>query len=106
QNRPAAWFALLGAMVMGGGALLPWAQKATIVGAGHLGWRDAAGNPGGGFFLLLLAITVMTISVRCMAGSYSRGWRAALVALAVASLGLLSVEAVRVQQAISEVAEL
>ncbi len=106
QNRPAAWFALLGALVMVAGALLPWAQKATVRGGAELGWRDAEGDPGGGFFVLLLAITVMTISVRCMAGSYSRGWRAALVALAVASLGLLAVEAVRVQQAIDEVAEL
>lgn len=106
QNRPAAWFALLGALVMVGGALLPWAQKATVAGGVDLGWRDAQGDPGGGFFVLLLAITVMTISVRCMAGSYSRGWRAALVALAVASLALLTIEAVRVQQAIDEVAEL
>lgn len=106
QNRPAAWFALLGALVMVAGALLPWAEKATATGGADLGWRDADGDPGGGFFVLLLAITVMTISVRCMAGSYSRGWRAALVALATASLGLLTVEAIRVQTAIDEVAEL
>lgn len=106
QNRPAAWFALLGAMVMVGGSLLPWASRESADGTTDLGWRDAAGDPGVGFYVLLLAITVMTISVRCMAGSYSRGWRAALVALAAGSIGLAAVEAVRVQRAIDQVSEL
>jgi hypothetical protein len=106
QNRPAAWFALLGAVVMVGGALLPWAVRSTAAGAADLGWRDAVGEPGAGFYVLLLAITVMTVSVRCMAGSYSRGWRAALVLLSVGSMVLAAVEAARIQHAISEVAEL
>lgn len=106
QNRPAAWFALLGALVMVGGSLFPWAQQNTVAGMIDLGWRDASGEPGGGVYMLLLAITVMTVAVRCMAGSYSRGWRAALVALAGGSIALAALEAVRVQQAIDEVAEL
>lgn len=106
QNRPAAWFALLGAMVMVGGALLPWASRRSSDGLTHLGWRDAAGDPGVGFYVVLLAITVMTISVRCMAGSYSRGWRAALVALAAGSIGLVAIEAVRIQRAIDAVSDL
>lgn len=106
QNRPAAWFALLGAVVMFGGSLLPWARKNTVTGVVEMGWRDAAGEPGGGVYMLLLAITVMTVAVRCMAGSYSRGWRAALVTLAGGSIGLAAIEAIRVQQAIDEVSDL
>jgi hypothetical protein len=107
QNRPAAWLALVGAIVMLAGSLLPWATRSIAAGGdASLGFRDAAGNVGGGFYAVLLAVTVMTVSVRCMAGSYSRGWRAALVALAAGSIGLAAVEAVRIQQAISKVTDL
>ena len=107
QNRPAAWFALAGAVVMLVGALLPWASRSMAVGdSTSLGWRDAGGEFGGGVYIVLLAITVMTVSVRCMAGSYSRGWRAALVGLASAAIALAVVEAVRIYQAIGEVDDL
>jgi hypothetical protein len=107
QNRPAAWFALIGAMVMLLGALLPWATRDLAVGGSiDLGWRDATGQMGGGFYLVLLAVTVITVSVRCMAGSYSRAWRAALVVLALAAIVLAGIEAIRIQQAIAEVADL
>ena len=107
QNRPAAWFALIGAFVMLLGALLPWATRELAVGGSvDLGWRDATGQMGGGFYLVLLAVTVVTVSVRCMAGYYSRAWRAALVGLALAAIVLAGIEAVRIQQAITEVADL
>lgn len=107
QNRPAAWFALAGSIVMLAGALLPWARRDLAVGSTlELGWRDAGGELGSGFFLVLIAVTVATVSVRCMAGSYSRVWRAGLVALALSSLGLLAVEAFRIERAIADVADL
>jgi hypothetical protein len=107
QNRPAAWLALAGAMVMLAGAFLPWATRDLAVGSSvALGWRDASGELGSGFFSMLIAITVVTVSVRCMAGSYSRAWRATLVALAVGGIGLAVVESLRIQQAIAEVADL
>ncbi|MDZ7677896.1 MAG: hypothetical protein U5K29_05050 [Acidimicrobiales bacterium] len=104
QNRPAAWLALAGAAVMMAGSLLPWATRSVAAGGSTaLGWRDAGGQVGGGFYAVLLAVTVMTISVRCMAGSYSRGWRAALVGLSSATIVLAGVEAVRIWQAMDEV---
>ena len=107
QNRPAAWLALGGAVVMLAGALLPWAVRDLAVGSSTaLGWRDASGELGSGFFLMLLAITVVTVSVRCMAGSYSLAWRSTLVALAMGGIGLAAVEAWRIQEAIVEVADL
>lgn len=107
QNRPAAWLALFGAMVMAVGGLLPWATRSFAVGGAEpLGWRDATGELSGGLYVVLLAVTVMTISVRCMAGSYSRGWRAALVGLAGTGLVVAAVESARVLSAVDEVSNL
>jgi hypothetical protein len=107
QNRPAAWLALAGAAVMVLGAVVPWAVRDLAVGASvDLGWRDGDGELGTGFYLLLLAVTVATVSVRCMAGSYSRVWRATLVALGLGTIVLAAVESIRIQQAILEVADL
>jgi hypothetical protein len=107
QNRPAAWLALAGAVVMVLGALMPWATRELAIGGTlELGWRDATGELGGGFFLVLIAVTVMTVSVRCMAGSYSRVWRGALVGLAVGAIALTISEGLRIQQAIAEVSDL
>ena len=107
QNRPAAWLALAGATMILLGAILPWATRTIAVGGEtELGWRDAGGELGAGFYVALLAVTVMTVSVRCMAGSYSREWRMALVGLATTTVVLAAVEAVRIFQAIDEVKHL
>jgi hypothetical protein len=103
QNRPAAWTALAGAVVILVGALLPWATRSPAVGVSDLGWRDASGEFGAGLYVGLLAVTVMTVAVRCMAGSYGRGWRLSLVGLALGCVAVVAVEAVRIQQAVSEV---
>ena len=104
QNRPAAWLALFGAVVMAAGGLLPWATRTVAVGGTEpYGWRDASGELSGGLYVVLLAVTVMTVSVRCMAGSYSREWRAALVGLAATGFIVAAVESARVLAAIDEV---
>jgi hypothetical protein len=103
QNRPAAWTALAGAVVILVGALLPWAIRSPSLGVSDLGWRDASGEFGAGLYVALLAVTVMTVAVRCMAGSYGRGWRLSLVGLALGCVAVVAVEAVRIQQAVSEV---
>jgi hypothetical protein len=104
QNRPAAGLALLGAVIMAAGGVLPWATRSFAVGGStELGWRDASGELSSGLYVVLLAVTVVTVAVRCLAGSYSREWRLALAALGVGAVVLAAVEAVRIVQAMEQI---
>ncbi|MGY6500559.1 MAG: hypothetical protein ACXIVQ_06705 [Acidimicrobiales bacterium] len=107
QNRPAAWGALIGALLLGVGALLPWAVRAPDTLANtSLGWRDANGQPGSAVFVALMAVTVVTIAVRCMAGSHRELWRLALLILGLGAATLAIAEALRIVEAIDEVSTL
>lgn len=104
QNRPAAALAVLGALLMVAGGLLPWATRSfAIGGADELGWRDASGELSSGLYVVLLAVTVVTVAVRCLAGSYSREWRLALALLGAGTVVFAAVEAVRIVQAMEQI---
>ena len=107
QNRPAAWVALAGALLMVVGAYLPWATRAPAeLGNAELGWWDANGDVGPSAFLMLIAVSVATVAVRCMAGSHSDWWRVALLALGLGAATLGISEALRIESAIDQVADL
>lgn len=107
QNRPAAWTALVGAVLLVVGALLPWAvREPDTLAPTVLGWRDANGQPGSAVFIAMMGVTVVTIAVRCMAGSHREFWRLALLVLGLGAATLGIAEALQIQEAIDEVAAL